>query len=45
VYCQNKELEREIEAKVAEFLRVYSEKGANTGEVGWLVIPGLEMES
>ena len=36
MYCPNKEVEREIEAKVAEFLKVYSEKGANTGEVSLL---------
>jgi hypothetical protein len=34
VYSPSKEVEREIEGKIAEFLKVYSERGADTGEVG-----------
>jgi hypothetical protein len=38
VYIQSKELEREIEGKIAEFLKVYSESGADTGEVSLHVL-------
>jgi hypothetical protein len=33
VYCPNREVEREIEGKIAEFLKFYAEKGTGAGEV------------
>jgi len=41
VYSPSKEVEREIEGKIAEFLKVYSERGADTGEVSFDLIGQL----